>query len=1109
MSSRENVEEFLGKAGVLEKKYNWIKAAELYEQVLDAIGKKEFLKKGQIQEKIGFCFHRAAFQVKSEKEFKERLELAVEAYEKTHGFYEKLTDEQKDARMFRCDASVKYLSYLLTSDPSEKRKHLDECLELEKNTLTSFWDSGNMLEYGRTYNELPLVFWHRALLEWDRQVIKRIIEEGKQWGEKAITALSEQGDSYEIARAYLTLATCLDLFGVLFVADPEKQEQHRLRVVEYLRKAVEFSERVGDAYLVGLSHLWFWNNTGGEEGMRHLKKTLECGEETRDNYMKAAGLHILAYMTYWKAAATEDPDQRMKLAEEAMKFYDKGEGHNSIISLQNAWMPARGGLISPPGGYAEHYLNVAMEQTDLEKKLEFLEKSEKAGMKALKVSEDSDIPVIIGTMRHILSKTLEARANLEPDLDKKRNLLEKALKYRERNIEIMEQLTPFDYWNLGVMHNYLAGIKAELGYLEPDLNSKRRLLEEAITDKEKCLKLIAKTMTYYEKMGQIELFAALYGYQDTYGTLLNGLYELTNNPEHLRKAIEISQKAIESASKLDLISRMAESYWKIAKTQNILGEYLEAAENFQHASEIYMKAAEKTPQLKDFYQDYASYMEAWNEIEKAKYHHAENHYGQAKEHYEKTADFHKSTERWNYLSPNYLAWARLEEAEDLSRREQPEEAKDLFQQAANLFIEAEKSIQPKLEKIESKDEKELLVNLAKSVRARARIKREYCLGRIALEEAKILDRQSRYMASSRKYGSAAEKFQKAFDATEDESDRQELKPIVCLSRAWQMMTRAEAEASPDLYEEASKLFEEAKNHILDEKAKLLALGHSRFCKALEAGTRFEDVRDTSLHILATQHLESAASYYLRAGFKSASEYAEATQKLLDAYVYMHNAKTETNPDKKARFYMMAEKVLQASAGSYLKSKHPAKQEQVSKLLEKVRKERELAISLTEVLHAPLATSTTATFTTPTPGEETPVGLEQFEHADIQATLILRVKEVRIGEDIDLEIELINAGKAPALLIKVEELVPQDFEVKEVPEIYRVEDRFLNMKGRRLAPLKTEEIRLVLRPATKGNFTLKPRIMYLDETGKYKAHEPEPATITVKELGIKGWIKGER
>jgi hypothetical protein len=51
--------------------------------------------------------------------------------------------------------------------------------------------------------------------------------------------------------------------------------------------------------------------------------------------------------------------------------------------------------------------------------------------------------------------------------------------------------------------------------------------------------------------------------------------------------------------------------------------------------------------------------------------------------------------------------------------------------------------------------------------------------------------------------------------------------------------------------------------------------------------------------------------------------------------------------------------------------------------------------------------------------------------------------------------------------------------------------------------------LVLKPTVQGTFSLKPTVLYLDETGKYKSHEPEPVMIIVKELGIKGWLKGER
>ena len=1100
MSRREKVEEAFGKAKELEKKYSWLKAVDIYEQALGAVGKKDFLRKGEFQERIGFCFHRAAMQAESREEFKKRMRRALEAYKQVHRFYEKLVDEQKDAKMLRCKAITRYLGYWLTSDPSEKRKLLDECLELESKALALFSESGDMLEYGRTYNELPLVFLCRVSLEWDRQTLESIVKRGLEWGEKTVAGLSELDDLYEIARARFTLATCLSIVGFFSIAELEEQEKNRLKAVEYLSKAVDISEKIGNALLLGLSYMWLGNNTGEEESIKHFEKTLECGKQTRDNLLMAGGLDSLAYINYWKAIASEDPEKFGELAEKAMQLYEKAQRHYSTISF----MSPRDGLIGPPAGYAEHYWHLAFRETDPKERLEFLDKSEKAGMKALKLAEDSGVPFAVGTVLHVVSKTLDFRAHIEPDLTEKKNLLEKALKYREKTIEILRQLTPFDFWNWGVFQNYLSEIKSKLAQIEPDPEGKRKLLEEAVLSMDKCLKLCNKMISYFEKIGNITMFAALQSYQDNYATLLTELYKLTNESDHLREAIKISQKAIEAAGKLDMMTRMAESCWKIAQIHDILGEHLEAAKSFERASENYMKAAEKIPQLRDLYQDHASYMKAWNQIQKARHHHAENHYGRAKEHYEEAADLHKSTEKWSYLSPNYLAWARLEEAEDLSRRDQVQEAKNLFQQAADLFVKAKNSVKAKLEKIETKEEKKMAADLVKA----SDIRREYCLGRIDLEEAKILDRQGDHAASSRKYGSAAKKFQEAADALEDELDRQELKPIILLCRAWQMMTRAEAEASPDLFKEASMLFEEAKDHSLNEKAKMLALGHSRFCKASEAGTRFEDTQDMSLHTLATQHLESAARYYLRAGFKNASEYAEATQKLLDAYLYMHSAKIETDPAKKARFCMMAEKVLQVSAGSYLKAKHPEKQEQVSRLLEKVRKERELALSLTEVLHAPLATSTTATFATPTPGEETPIGLEQFEHADVQANLIVRVKEVKVGEDVSLEIELVNAGKAPALLIKVEELIPESFQIKEAPKIYRVEDSYLNMKGKRLGPLKTEEVKMIVKPLSKGMFMMKPRILYLDETGQYKSHEPEPVKITVKELGISGWLRGK-
>lgn len=103
--------------------------------------------------------------------------------------------------------------------------------------------------------------------------------------------------------------------------------------------------------------------------------------------------------------------------------------------------------------------------------------------------------------------------------------------------------------------------------------------------------------------------------------------------------------------------------------------------------------------------------------------------------------------------------------------------------------------------------------------------------------------------------------------------------------------------------------------------------------------------------------------------------------------------------------------------------------------------------------------------------------------------------------------MVNTGRAPALLMKVEELVPEGFEISFKPEQYKALERGLDLKGRRLDALKTEELKLWLKAKNKGTFSLKPRILFVDDKGRYKSQEPEAVTITVKELGIAGWVRG--
>jgi hypothetical protein len=156
----------------------------------------------------------------------------------------------------------------------------------------------------------------------------------------------------------------------------------------------------------------------------------------------------------------------------------------------------------------------------------------------------------------------------------------------------------------------------------------------------------------------------------------------------------------------------------------------------------------------------------------------------------------------------------------------------------------------------------------------------------------------------------------------------------------------------------------------------------------------------------------------------------------------------------------------------------------------------------DALYCPICAAGTLAFVS-----DKTLGLERLEHAAIQASVIVRHMEVKIGEDATIELQMINAGKKPATLVKIENVVPAGFELVSGPAPYRLVGDDLHLKGKRLDAMKTEEIELVLRPKRRGSFILKPRIFYLDENGNYRYHEPDPVTIKVKEMGLRGWVTG--
>jgi hypothetical protein len=243
-------------------------------------------------------------------------------------------------------------------------------------------------------------------------------------------------------------------------------------------------------------------------------------------------------------------------------------------------------------------------------------------------------------------------------------------------------------------------------------------------------------------------------------------------------------------------------------------------------------------------------------------------------------------------------------------------------------------------------------------------------------------------------------------------------------------------------------------------------------------------------------MEAAENYYVKAGLKNTSEYVKATLLLFDVYMYLTRAETETEPKQKARYLKMAEKLLEASAGAYMKSKHIEKTEEVKKLLQSVKEKQHIAMSLIEVIDAPAIITATSSFSTPTPSHETAVGMERFEHANIQTNLLVP-ENSRIGEIVELRLDLVNVAKKPGLIVRVEDIFPSSFEITTPPSQYIIEDGSINMKGKSIESLKIETIKANLRPTKPGTISISPQVTYVDDLGRFRTSKPEPHVITVQ------------
>jgi len=1086
-----NMESLIQKAKEYEKKYEWLQAAKYYLKVANLLlAKKDFEKAANLREREGFCFYRAAFQAQTRMEFNDRITKSIQAYEEEIHILEEISSSKIQVKTVHARALIFYTRSLYEIDPQKKKELLiDNWWVLEHKVLDYYEKVGDFYSIGKTCNDL-IEFWIYEMLWLQRDPSKvwKQIEEMKSLVEKAIKVLSKVDADYELARAFC-LATGAFSWGEWWDVSPDEIVKITKKCLTYSKKAIELSKKTGDAYLVSLAY----QNAGKvatdcEKDLKQAKelhkKSLEYAIITRDNYRKGNGNFIISDSLVILARSLEDPETQKEFLNQAINHAQEASKQFDVINYSVGL-----GLSCWREGNA--LADSALIEADSKVKETLLKKS----IKNMKKGEShwTNYGRLSGSGSRSLSYSLRLFSEIQDGIEEKRKLLQEALHQITKYFKYGEEIGTHQLLHRSTGYYELAQVQNDLSKVAVSNSEKIGFLNNTVDALKKSLSLIAEKRKYITRGLAVGFY---YGkYNSKLGEILLKIYSITRENKTLVAAIDAYKQSSIDYENAEMPTHAATSYWYLAQLFDKTGEFQEASKNYELASRKYEVASEKISQLDNFYREHSLYMKAWSQIEQARYNHSIENYSKAKEYYEKSAKLHELSELWSYLAPNYSAWARVEEAEDFSRNEQTKMAKQTFNKALEQLSIAQESIKQKKSETNARDEKEVAQKLFEA----SGLRQKYCEARILMENAKLLEREGSYLQSSKKYGEAAQKISAISENTDVEAERKELIYISILCRAWEKMALAEETTSSESYLEAAELFEQAKNHCYTQKGSLWALGNSNFCRGLAAGVKYQTGLDLGEHAKAKSFMKSASTHYEKAGFKAASEYARATQRLFDAYLFMNQAESESDTEKRVKQYQLTENLLQLAANSFTKAKQPEKTSQVKQILENVKEEKQLAISFNDVLQAPTIASSTSAFSAPTSSSEVSVGLESFEHANVQANLVAGLKEVKVGESFCLSVEFVNAGREPALLMQVDNFVPSDFVVVKKPEIYRLEDTTLNMKGKQLAPLKLVEVKLTLQPSKKGKYNLNPRVQYLDELGQNKTLQLKTIEIRVEEV----------
>ncbi len=459
----------------------------------------------------------------------------------------------------------------------------------------------------------------------------------------------------------------------------------------------------------------------------------------------------------------------------------------------------------------------------------------------------------------------------------------------------------------------------------------------------------------------------------------------------------------------------------------------------------------------------------------------------AAQRYREASKLLQDTPAWQGHAALYDAWALLADAEGLSRGE-PVKATQTLESVISRFEEAEKALQAQTSTGTEGEREAFEAQRRLLIQGRA-----YAEARLLVERARTLERHGKSVKSMDQLAEAARRFEAMSEKTDDVEIQDLMSNNALVCSASRSMLQAEQQLNPDLYAEASGLFQKARKNSKTKHVASLADGWAACCKTLELGLRYRESSDASMFQAMKKQLTSAMGYFVEAGASNIVSWLKGTGCMFDAMAYLAEAEASLSSTERESHYGQAEQQLRIAAELFERADYPARKGDAILFLQSTVEQRK-AIAARLIRDAPV-TQSVAGIAGPTGSQELLVGGGVVATPYIHAALRGSGGPLYAGHETKIHLTILNPGQSMLRLVSVENLDDQGLDIDSGTEEHRILDGKLELNGKRLSSLGVFELPLKVRPRSSGEYKLQPRVQVLNLLGEVHSESTPPLMLS--------------